>query len=285
MFGKKKYEITEGEYGPRLSPMSPWSDKMERIIKQKGIVELELNRAKRWEGNDLSFLENIKELQSLEINDWKNVDLSPIHCLNKLRRLAIDTYCKNEINYTCFPELKSASLEWRPKAKSIFQCLTLEYIFINNYPGEDLEGFSKHINLHTLRLKSPKIKRIGKIHSLVRLTFLELSNARRLESLIGVEVLKNLEYLKIESSRKIQDIDSVKSLLQLKRLLICDCGEIKSLVPLLNLQGLKEFIFHESTDILDGDLSPLKKLPNIEKVSFQERPHYNYQRKDIPGAE
>ncbi len=282
MFGKKKYELTKGEYGLRLSLMSSWSDKIEQIIKTKHVVELELNYAKGWDGDDLSFLETIKNLQALEIIDRKNKDLSPIHCLCELRRLAVNTYCKDEIDFLCFPELKSASLEWRPKAKSIFQCLTLEYIFINNYPGEDLEQFSNHINLHTLRLKSPKIKRIGEISTLIGLTYLELCNARKLESLVSVEVLRNLECLDIESSRKIQDIDSVKSLLKLKRLLICDCGEIKSLAPLLNLQDLKEFIFYESTNIIDGDLSPLKYLPNLEKVSFQERSHYNLQRKDFP---
>ena len=284
MIGKKKYKLMKGEYGLRLSLMSSWSDKIERVIKTKGVVELELNRAKGWNGNDLSFLENMRELQVLEIIDWKNMDLSPVHCLSGLRRLAVDTYCNNEINFLCFPELKSASLEWRPKAKSIFQCLTLEYIFINNCPGEDLEQFSNHINLHTLRLKSPKIKRIGNISTLAGLTHLELCNARKLESLVGVEVLRTLECLDVESSRKIQDIDSVKSLMQLKKLLICDCGEIKSLAPLLNLKNLKEFIFYESTNILDGDLSPLKTLPNLINVSFQERPHYNYQRKDIQGA-
>jgi len=40
-------------------------------------------------------------------------------------------------------------------------------------------------------------------------------------------------------------------------------------------------LIYESTNILDGDLTPLKKLPKFKDTSFQGRKHYNLRRIDF----
>ena len=63
--------------------------------------------------------------------------------------------------------------------------------------------------------------------------------------------------------------------------MIANCGEIDSMKPLAELVELSEVFFHESTNILDGNLNMLKNLPNLRDISFQERRHYNLKRKDF----
>ena len=55
-------------------------------------------------------------------------------------------------------------------------------------------------------------------------------------------------------------------------------GDIQSLKPLAQLSQLHRVTFVESTNILDGDLSPLVGLPSLELVSFQNRRHYSHRR-------
>ena len=212
----------------------------------------------------------------LDIIDWRIRDISDIHNLHELRVLDVNTYCDNKIDFSCFPKLEDISLEWRAKAKSIFKCSSLKSVFINNYAGRILEPFAKLKQLEHLALKSPRITRIGDIPTLGKLKFLELGNARNLTTLKGIEELANLETLMINTCRKITNIEPVMNLTKLKRLFICNWGDIESLCPISNLKELKEVHFYESTNILDGDLSPLKELPKLKETSFQERRHYNY---------
>ncbi len=45
---------------------------------------------------------------------------------------------------------------------------------------------------------------------------------------------------------------------------------------------LSEVVFYESTNIRDGDLSPLMKH-RLSSVSFQNRRHYSHRREQFPG--
>lgn len=45
--------------------------------------------------------------------------------------------------------------------------------------------------------------------------------------------------------------------------------------PLAGLQELETFLFYESTDVADGDLTVLKRLPEPQHVVFMDRPHYS----------
>lgn len=59
---------------------------------------------------------------------------------------------------------------------------------------------------------------------------------------------------------------------------IDNCGDIESLKPIQHLKKLKELSFAESTNILDGDLSPCK---GIKSVGFMERKHYTLKYADL----
>jgi hypothetical protein len=68
------------------------------------------------------------------------------------------------------------------------------------------------------------------------------------------------------------------TLTALKKLHLNNGGAIASLKPLLNLDGLESVMFYESTNIVDGDLSPLLRQKNLARISFQNRRHYSHQR-------
>ena len=78
-----------------------------------------------------------------------------------------------------------------------------------------------------------------------------------------------------------QSIDEIGRLTRLMRLFLNNIGPLASLAPLDQLTNLEWMTFDGSTNILDGDLSPLTRLPHLSRVAFQNRRHYSHTRKEI----
>jgi Leucine-rich repeat (LRR) protein len=278
------FDLTEGTFGKRAIAGSAWSEEMTDYLLDNEIVELELNHAKGWKGTDLSFLAKLPHLKSLTIVDVAIPSVDPIHLLHELRSLEVMTYCKTAIRFSAFPRLEECSLEWRPKAFSLFDCLTLKKLFVNSYKGKDLTLFGNLVNLESLAILNSPVKNLQGLRALKNLRSLRLGNIRGLTSLEGIEDLVNLEELNIQGCRSIGAIDEIASLSRLRRLLLNDDGVIESLKPLDRLKFLEMIIFYESTNIVDGDLSPLLRQENLSRVSFQNRRHYSHRREEFGKA-
>jgi hypothetical protein len=276
--------LEDGKYGSRAVLNANWSDQLIGYLSENEVVELELNQAKGWKGHDLSFLSKLPVLKSFEIFDFNISDIQPIHHLHNLRRLGVTTYCSTQIDFTAFPELVSCGLEWRSKAASLFECVTLKELFVNRYRGKDAEPFGKLVNLESLAILNAPVENLHGLSALTKLRSLRLANLKRLASLAGVERLVNLEELNIHTCRAIGSIKEVGSLSRLKKLNLNNDGDIESFKPLETLNGLELVVFYESTNITDGDLSPLLHQRNLSRVSFQNRRHYSHRREDFGAA-
>jgi hypothetical protein len=281
------WDIEDGRFGPRMVVRGPWSATTLDAARSCAIKELELNHAKGWVGEDLRFLSGLSDiLESFTIIDFAINDVAYINDLALLRFLDVNTYCKTELRFSQLPRLEECSLEWRPKARSLYEHRALKRLFLNKWnDGSDLARFSGMTQLESLRLCSPtRLESLAGIDTLTRLNRLELALASRLTSLAGVEKLADMQCLEIHSCRKIGDISHVASLRRLGGLSIINCGDIKSIRPLRGLLKLEKVLFYESTNVIDGDLSPLKELPHLKQVAFMERPHYSLTRQDLPTS-
>jgi hypothetical protein len=263
---------------------SGWSDELIRYLTGNGVVELELNQARGWEGEGLSFLAALTDLKSFEIFDLSIRNIEPIHHLHKLRMLGVTTYCSTGVDFSVFPDLESCALEWRARASSLFECASLKELFINRFGGKDAAPFAKLVNLESLAILNSPLENLHGLSALAKLRFLRLANLKRLATLEGIEGLANLEELEIHTCRTISSIREIGSLLRLKKLNLNNDGDIESLKPLENLNGLNAVVFYESTNIVDGDLSPLLRQRNLARVSFQNRRHYSHRREDFGDA-
>lgn len=277
-----KWTIEEGRYSARLVVQGPWTSAILQKIRNEWIREIELNYAKGWAGGDYSFLSQLSDLEVLEITDWNASDLSAVNTLEALRRLKLFTYCKTEIRFSQFPLLEECSLEWWPKARSLFEHAGVQKLFINKYPGKDLIAFEKMSNLRSLSLASPKIETLRGVTALKKLTFLGVYVARRLTTLVGLEELRDIVQLEVSDCPKIKDIVPLADLHKLEELHLCNDGEIDTLKPISEHKDLRVLLFYESTNIHDGDLSVLKGLPRLEHVVFMDRPHYSHRLSDFP---
>jgi len=257
---------------------------MTDYLVDKGVVEVELNEGKGWRGADILFLAELSQLESFKIIDFKISSVNPIHFLYRLRTLEVATYCRTEIRFSTFPRLEECALEWRPQAASLFDCLTLKRLFINRYDGKDVAPFTRLANLESLAILNAPVEDLHGLGILKSLRSLRLGNLKRLTSLAGIEELTNLEELEIHTCRAVRSIQEIGFLSRLKKLHLNNDGDIESLGPLKKLNGLESVLFYESTNILDGDLSPLLGQNKLSRVSFQNRRHYSHRREEFGVA-
>jgi hypothetical protein len=276
-------QFEDGEYGRRAVVRSAWSDNVAAYLLSSGIAELELNDGKGWQGGDLGFLTSFPHLKAFTIIDLKIASVMPIHFLHDLAALEVITYCKTEIKFSAFPQLEKCGLEWRPKAESLFGCSTLKNLFLNNYDGTHVDRFAGLTHLESLTILNAPVETLHGLRNLKRLRYLRLGNLKKLKSLAGIEGLINLEELEIHTCRAIDSIDAIGSLRRLKKLRLIDDGKIQSLKPLEKLDALEQVLFYESTNIVDGDLSPLMQK-KLSRISFQNRRHYSHRREDFGPA-
>src|SRR5579864_5919894 len=199
----KGVRLEDGEYGRRAVITSSWAPEMSRFLLANDILELELNYAKGWHGNDLLFLEGLPHLRGFKIIDWGISSVQPIHFLRELRALDVMTYCKTAIRFSEFPQLEDCGLEWRPKCESLFSCATLRKLFVNCYKKKDLDAFSELISLESLAILNAPVGNLRGLSPLKRLRHLRLGNLRRLTSLAGIEGLAALEELNVDTCRRI----------------------------------------------------------------------------------
>ncbi len=91
--------LENGRYGRRAILNSAWLDYFVQYLADNAVVELELNYAKGWHGQSLSFLAELPSLKAFEIFDFNIPDIKEIHRLHNLRRLGVTTYCSTEIDF------------------------------------------------------------------------------------------------------------------------------------------------------------------------------------------
>lgn len=271
----------KGLYGTKAIIKSAWQDSFLRNLLDKEINELELNDGKGWRGENVIFLQSLPNLKSLTIIDLNIKSIDSIHYLNELRKIEISTYCKTPVNFNSFPKLTECGFEWIKGSDSLFESSSIQKLFINSYDKKSSAEFSRLLNLEELSILNSPIENLQGLSLLKKLKTLRLANLKKVTSLHGLEDLQYLEELEVQRCKGIGAISEILKLNKLTRLLLIDIGDIASIKGIENLTELKDFLFYESTNIIDGDLSPILKLNNLSKISFQNRKHYTHKREDF----
>ena len=274
--------IEKTKYGDVLVLTHEWRPEVKDYIIKNNIKGLYLNDAKGWRGDNLNFLHELKQLLVFRIIDFRKKDSSAINTLHNLRSLQISTYEKYEIDFSNFPKLEDCGIHWHNKLKNLYECKTIKDLYLYGYSeGHDTENLSKLHNLETLRISIAPIRDLTGLSKLKKLKQLCIYYFSKLESLKGIGDILSLEHLEIRNCNKINKIDELATLVNLKHLELSDNKDIETLAPIRNLKKIEVCYFSGSTKIVDGDLSPIRKLPKLKKVVFTDRKSYNYCRFDF----
>lgn len=273
----------EDDFGRCLVLKAPWSDDFIDVIKKESISVLRLTESMGWKEKDISFLEKLKDigLRGVEVYAWDVKDITPLHYLPDLEYIGIQSEFTKAPDFSVFKNLTHFFLFWRPKAKTVFDCLGLKLLNIVNYPSEDLQDIKNIIGLEHLQITSRKLNSLSGIESLDSLMILDLAECPKLESISGVEKCRQLHTVKLEGCKKVDDVSCLGDLTNLKDVVLTDCGKVKSLQPLANCQALENLTFVGDTSVEDGDISSLVSLPNLKKMWFVDKRHYSHKRDQV----
>jgi hypothetical protein len=150
----------------------------------------------------------------------------------------------------------------------------------------DLHAFRDHVALKTLTVKDARylesLSGLGNLPDLAALTIVGAPSLNEIDDV--AELAASLRGLKFEECPRIDSIDVVEPLVGLRFLGISESGDIASLAPLASLTQLETFYAWGSTRILDGDLTPLTRLPRLTEIRMRTRRGYKPQVGDLAAA-
>ncbi len=259
-----------------------WSISHREIIEHGDAEGVELNTAKGSWGRNLGFLCEAVALKHLILIDLADPDVQRLQCLHNLESLVLSTYSTSALDFSNFPALREAFIEWRPRYTNLNTCEKLEDLYVNKYPAHDLAfvGALKSMSRLTIG-DSHRITTLDGIQVMSRLDTLRLKALPMLSDISDIAAAsETLEELTIRGCRHIGSVDALAKMLRLRRIVLEDCGRLRSLQPLAPLPALDELYFYGDTVIEDGRLDFLRER-RFKSVSFQNRRHYSVRREDL----
>jgi hypothetical protein len=125
-------------------------------------------------------------------------------------------------------------------------------------------------SLERLQVSSRKLRCLDGIPNLKKLRIIDFAECPNLVNLAGIEQVKTLEEIEIADCNAIKSLPCLSSLERLKSLIVENCGTLKSISFLNAHKALERVLIIGNTQIADGDLTPLKTLPNLCDVRVAE---------------
>jgi Leucine-rich repeat (LRR) protein len=276
--------VEEGPFGPQLVVTGAWEPRLAEFMQTESIRGVVLNYARGWRDASLEFLRTMPFLEAVQIIHWElHDDLSPLESLPNLRSLRLACNSAYRLDFAHLRKLEICSISWDQASDSVFGCSGLQVLYLKDFPGTATDQFSVLANLRELVLTDAAVSSLEGLARLASLERLSLQGLRQLQSLSGLERLTNLLELEISECPAVTCLDQAGSLVLLNKLILSDDGPIESLVPLEGLAALDWLVFPGTTEVLDGDLSVLLRLPSLRTVAFKDRANYTHTRKQIQG--
>jgi hypothetical protein len=235
--------------------------------------------------SDLSFLKDFPDLLFLEIDGHKqHIDPRHLDGLANLRGLKISTAIGG-VDFSCFPELEVFWGDWHPDNRGIARCHELRRLNISHYnpPSRDLAEFAGLVRLEDLGLVQTNIASLAGIEALEDVRSLDIAYAPKLESLAALANHASLREIDFETVKQIQSYEPLAKIPCLRRLLLFKCASMPDLQWIAGLQHLDFFTFVE-TNVTDGDLSPLLKLPRLRVAGTLGKKHYSHTPAELDKA-
>lgn len=201
--------------------------------------------------------------------------LGGVRQFDRTRRLVIDQYPENGVEFGGFPELEVIYTAWNRRfSKAIFQVSNLRKLSVEDaFPEEDCRHFSVFPELRRLSFTAGLLKTPDGLEACTKLEHIELVRCAHLTGLGDLRAFSNLSSLSLERLPNLHWHTPLCSLRNLKRLRF---KEIPGLCQKLDLVGLSRL---ESVSVINCrnasvDLGGLGEMPNLKSL-WLNVPHSN----------
>lgn len=271
--------------GTDLVVTGEWTPAARRAIEDGRADGLVLNYAKGFRGESIDFIRDLPIRKLDLLARWID-DLGPIHSIgSSLRELRIQSHPKALIDISTLPHLEILAISWKQVKASIHHGLNIEDLAVPSYSETNLEPLLALPSLRSVTMKQyPRPTSLKGLESMSpQFTQLRILGGSRLSDITALEgaPLPEFTALHLEACRKITDISSVAHQPSLKFFDLADGGVVRSLAPIEALSGLEGLSMYGTTNIADGDLSPVTTLPKLMDFRLRSRRHYKPPTREI----
>lgn len=235
--------------------------------------------------SDLSFLKDFPDLLYLEIDGHKQrINPRALDGLANLRGLKISD-ASGGIDFRCFPELEHFWGDWHPEHRNIGTCRELRRLNVWHFnpPSRDLAELAGLVRLEDLGLVQTNIASLASIEALEDVRYLQIARAPKLESLDALSGHESIREMDFETLKGIKSYEPITAIHKLRRLMLFKGAPMPNLKWMAGLKHLDFFSFVE-TNVVDGDLSPLLRLPCLRSVGTMDKKHYSHTSDELNEA-
>lgn len=254
---------------------SRWRDEWTRQAAADGVTSLSF----RWApGGDFRFLRDLPQLEALYITAEKPGQLAPVTELAQLRTLGVElaSSARGTLDWSGLARLQDLTIDWKPSLRALTELPNVRALRISGFGEDDLSAVQASAELTLLDVQgSRRLKTLEGIERFANLLELRLTYLSQLEGLAPAGSLARLRRLDVTTCRRIGAIDALAELNELAYVGLKNCGRVNSVRALASLPTLETFIAWESTDVVDGDLSPLAEHPALREIAMRSRRHYS----------
>lgn len=278
----KTYEIYSGPNGPYLRVLGKLNSDTIRTLRREKITGIEILSMAVDESVDLDVLRLMPELRSLSILYENQIDWTPIQHLKQIEHLNLVArrYKPQPLDFTKFRNLQTARISWHPEWESVLSCTSLRGLMIESSKGVPEFDLGRLQRLRELRLKQCSNLRRVICSPGQNLESLAVLYCHSFEAVSPKKVLKKLKYAFLGGNSHFE-VESLGKCKELVRLSMHGVGKLKSLKFLAGCRRLEVLGMSFSTQIEDGDLTPLLKLPKLRRLGFKPFKNYSHTLNEI----
>lgn len=199
------FEIRDDEHGigKVLILKEAWSNEISDFMIKENIRALRLSDSAGFKYKNLSFIPSLSFLRSLELYCWEAKDIKMLEELPQLEVLSMQSQSSKKIDFSSFKNLRVVMLTWAKGLTSILESHNIEHLNIQNYPYKSLEPIEHMLNLKKLYITSRKLETLHGIEKLKNLELLDLYNCQKLISKEGINKCVKLNNIEIEACNKL----------------------------------------------------------------------------------
>jgi hypothetical protein len=254
-----------------------WSPAIRRAFFSSRADGLVANYARGFVGSDVEFVRDLP-LRRLNILDRGITDLTPVHDLaSTLEELSVEVAPGAHLDLTLLPRLRVLACAWDQVKDTIASTDRLEDLYFSPYRAPDLTPLAHLTSLRSLRMKPPlRVRSLDGVQTMPWLARLSI-NAAPLEDTRALARLSSpvLTRLDVPSCRRLATLDDFSGLIGLRELDVSESGPLAGLAPITGLAQLERLYLYGSTNITDGDLTPLLPMSHLRDFRMQNRRHYS----------
>jgi hypothetical protein len=246
-----------------------------RAIQAGKAQGLELNGADGYVPGGIAELAEFFSIKALRLGVVSGMSMDGIEKLKSLQHL----WCGYEVqsfDLTALPHLRVLSFVANEDMDAGAALPRLRFLSVGKSRVADCRFIKLYPKLENLTLvQAARLTAVDGLSSAAGLNQLHIAHAPKLASSKGIEKCKSLASLELGVLKALTDYSAVWKTAALRRLIIQRCGALETLKTLPRLKKLEHFALID-TDVVDGDLSPVLRLPELRHFgSYKPKKHFH----------